>query len=431
LQQYRQELILDGRRYLSAYGILAIEPLLVVPLLLATLQPAQIGVLGAVEALIVVLCGLTQLGVKFAYLQHVADTGQEDRAAGFWTATMLTGVAGMLAGLIAATLFDLATDSGIIALSVGVSAGTLGALLALTNLHMMLVTDLRAKRNPLPVVFSSAVRLVLTVSLMAVFLPGAAHPLDVVLGAQALALLAASGLLLTIGRMPPIVPFRPCLAKSFVAYGWPIATGSLIKYGTDALVPWLCLALVSPVAAGALALAARTAAIFDTVFGLPFLMAWGGRVYEWLNDKASHAHLRTLFWQIAGWALLAIALSWIAGVGVLTLSGDTAAIAAAALWLLPLSLAGKALFVLRSPASSGLLVDRDMRWNIGYALAGLLAFGMLGPIGFLSWGAAGGMLAFVAVEAVIVLDMARRGLRRLSVGCPPSCGRTAEWSVTG
>lgn len=52
LDQYRRELIHDGKRYFWAYAVLAAEPLLLIPLLIALLRPEEIGVLGSVEALV-------------------------------------------------------------------------------------------------------------------------------------------------------------------------------------------------------------------------------------------------------------------------------------------------------------------------------------------------------------------------------------------
>jgi hypothetical protein len=76
----------DGQRYFLAYAVLAIEPFVLLPLLLGFMSAGVLGALGAVEALVVVLCGVTQLGVKFAYLQHVADVGLESRGSGWWRA---------------------------------------------------------------------------------------------------------------------------------------------------------------------------------------------------------------------------------------------------------------------------------------------------------------------------------------------------------
>ena len=409
LHRYRGELIHDGKRYFPAYCVLALEPLLLVPLLLGLLSGEQLGMLGAVEALNVVLCGISQLGVKFAYLQFVADHGQNGRGRGFWTATLLTAVAGLFAG----GIFALLLNSAWVAFHLGVSPEihwlTLGALLLATNVQMMLVTDLRAKRSPRPFVFASGIRVLLMLALLAWLAPSSASPVNGVLLAQALASGVSILVLCLIGGIPRVTGFDPKLAREFVGYGWPIATGSLIKYGTDALLPWLCLALVSPVSAGAMALAAKTAAMFDAGFGLPFLMAWGGRIYEWLKEQASRAVLPRLFAGIALAAAVAALLSWGVGEWLLWLSGSEREVAVQAMVLLPFALAGKALFVLRSPASAGLLITRDMRWNIGYAVKALVAFAFLGPLMFRFFGAPGGWGVFVVIEAAVVTHMFLRG----------------------
>ena len=432
LRRYRGELIHDGKRYFLAYCVLALEPFLLVPLLLILLSGKQLGVLGAVEALNVVLCGISQLGVKFAYLQFVADRGQEGRGRGFWTATLLTSVAGLSAGGISALFLDSAWAVSHLGESSGIHWLTLGSLLLATNLQMMLVTDLRAKRSPMPFAFASGIRVVPMLALVACLVPWCRSPVNGVLLAQALALGVSILVLCVLGGIPRVSGFDPQLAREFTGYGWPIATAGLIKYGTDALLPWFCLVWVSPVSAGAVALAAKTAAMFDTGFGLPFLMAWGGRIYEWLKEKVTSAVLPRLFVEIALTAAVAALLSWGAGEWLLRSSGGEREVVVQALTLLPFALAWKALFMLRSPASAGFLPGRDMRWNIGYSVKALVAFVLVGPPMFRLFGAPGGWAVLVAIEAAVVAQMFMRGrvlLQHASAHAEP--GGPATWRAPG
>lgn len=413
---YRNELLHDGKRYFLAYCVLAIEPVLLVPLLLSLLKPEQLGVLGAVEALNIVLCGISQLGVKFAYLQFVADQGKEGRGRGFWTATLLVVVAGLLAGMLAATVLNYTWLVPQFGGSSRIGTTTLGGLLMVTNLQMMAVTDLRAKRNPMPFVISSVVRVVGMLALLAWLVPSSRSPVEAVLIAQALALLGSILLLARLGRQPRYAGFDGKLAREFVGYGWPIAIGSLVKYGSDALLPWFCLALVSPAAAGAMALAVKAAAIFDSGFGLPFLMAWGGRIYEWLNNNVLHDLLPRLSGEIVIAGMGASLLAWGFGSLILYQNGNDMGIVMQAISLLPLALMSKLLFVLRSPASTGYLPSRDMRWHIRYALLSLALSSTLGAWAFHAGGAAWGWAAFVLIEALVVITMFVRGNALLRLG---------------
>lgn len=407
---YRHELIHDGQRYFLAYAVLAIEPFVLVPLLLGFMSAGMLGALGAVEALVVVLCGMTQLGVKFAYLQHVADVGVERRGAGWWSATGLTVPCGALIGCLVAPLLDTPWLAGILGLEPDIGALTLGALLALTNLQMMLVTDLRARRSPLPFVLSSVLRLGTMLWLVAKFGPGAAAPIDTVLGAQALALAVSCALLAMIVRIPGQLGFDSHLAKRFLGYGWPIALGNLFKYGTDALLPWLCLALVSPFAAGAMALAMKVSSVFDTAFGQPFLMAWGGRAYHVTAEPRAGEFFPDLFRWMLRVSLMAVLLSCLAGYVIVEhFSGAEPALAQATLWLLPLAVVGRMLFTMHFPAAAGFIACRDMRWNLWVAMAKATVFLPLGPLGFLVAGAAGGWIAFVAGELCALIFIYWRG----------------------
>lgn len=414
--RYRRELVHDGQRYFIAYALLAAEPFLLVPLLLSFMSAGTLGALGAVEALVVVLCGVTQLGVKFAYLQHVADVGGERRGPGFWTATVLTVATGLLAGVLAAPLLDSPWLAGILGQRPGIRPLTLGGLLALTNLQMMLVTDLRARRNPLPFALSSALRLGATVLLVALWGPAAQAPLDAVLLAQALAYALSASLLAWIARVPGRPLFDAVLARRFLGYGWPIAAGNLVKYGTDALLPWLCLALVSPLAAGAMALAMKVSAVFDSAFGQPFLMAWGGRAYAIAAEGRVREFFPALFrWMLWGNGAAAVFACAVGYMIIEFFSGAEHGLGTAALALLPMAVVGRMLFTLHFPAAVGFIARRDMRWNIWVALSKAAVFAVLGPVGFMLAGAPGGWLAFVMGDLGALVFIYQRGARLLAL----------------
>lgn len=412
--RFRQELWYDGRRYFIAYGILAVEPLLLAPLLLNLLNAAELGVLGAVEGGLVLLGALSQLGVKFAYLQLVADVGPEERAEGFWSATVVTSLAGLLLGVGGSLVLSQGWVVALLGMDPALGGTTLAGLLLATNLNMMLVTDLRSRRTVRPIILSSLARVTVMLSLTAGWAPGAVGRLDALLAAQGLGMVAAIGVLWVSGGVPRRPSVRLSLALELVRYGLPIALGSVLKYGTDALLPWMALVLVSPAAAGALTLAAKTALLFDTAFGWPFLMAWGGRVYHLIKRPSANVLLQRLLLEAMVVSLGAAALA--GGLGGLLLTGadGDAPLIAAALGMLPLVLLGRVLFILRSPASAGLLVLRRMQWHVTYAGWGGLAFVPLGW-GLFSWGGVGwGLAGFVLVEAGVVGHMVWRGQRVLA-----------------
>jgi len=428
LARYRSELFHDGTRYFWAYAILAIEPILLIPLFVALLSPGEIGVLGSIEALLVVLGGLSQLGVKFSYLQYVADHGQEGRGRGFWTAVFMTCAAGFAAGALVALLIDSPPVAGMLGMVPGVHCAVLGALMLATNLQMMLVTDLRAKRTPLPFAAASLVRVVAVPLLVFLLTSRMGSPIEAILLAQLAGFVLSIAVLLVYGGIPKAGTFDGGLARVFIGYGWPIALGSLVKYGTDAMLPWFCLAFVSPVAAGAMALALKASALFDTWFGWPFLMAWGGRVYHLAREGAVAALSRRLFAEISLAVGIALLLSWGMGWLLLRATAGGEALLAEALILLPFALVGRALFVLRSPASVGQVAARSMGWYFRYSVAGLTAFSLFGPVAFISSGVVAGWLVFLCIEGAILIRIYRRGQEMLEVvGMPSRVCNLAEF----
>ncbi len=384
-----------------------------VPLLMAFMTSAEIGVLGAVEALMTVLAGLAQLGVKFAYLQEVADDRPGDRGVAFWTATTLTCVAGFVIGCAGALALASGAAARFLGMQLAIHWAILGGLLLAMNLQMMLVTDLRANRNPLPFAFASAARVLVVIGATWMLFRLTESRVEAALLAQLASLLVSIALLFGTAHLPRRVGFAAPLARKFVRYGAPIAAGGMLKYATDALLPWLSIALVSPVAGGAVVLALKASAVFDACFGLPFLMAWGGRVYHLIKERTVRVVAGRLFFESLRAAAVAALLSGGIAALLLVSRNDYAALAAMALTLLPLALLQRMAFMLRSPASAGLFLTRKMDWNVAYGAAGLLAYGLVGPWLYLGFGAAGGWLALVLIDAITVAHMYRRSSRLL------------------
>ena len=287
---------------------------------------------------------------------------------------------------------------------------------------MMLVTDLRAKRTPLPFAAASLVRVVAVALLVLQLTTSMRSPIEAILLAQLMGLVLSIAILLVFGGMPRVAAFDGGLARAFLGYGWPIALGGLIKYGTDAMLPWLCLALVSPVAAGAMAVALKASALFDIWFGWPFLMAWGGRVYHLARERSVALLSPRLFAEISLGVAVALLLSWGMGWLLLRATAGEDALMAEALIFLPLALVGRALFALRSPASVGQVTARSMGWHFRYAVAGLTAFSLLGPLAFVSFGAVAGWLVFLCIEGAILARIYRRGQEMLEATAMPVTG---------
>jgi hypothetical protein len=89
-----------------------------------------------------------------------------------------------------------------------------------------------------------------------------------------------------------------------------------------------------------------------------------------------------------------------------------------ALILLPLALVGRALFALRSPASVGQVAARNMGWHFRYAVAGLVAFSLLGPLAFLMSGVVAGWLVFLCIEGAILARIYWQGQKMLVSAAP-------------
>src|SRR3546814_277206 len=198
--------------------------------------------------------------------------------------------------------------------------------------------------------------------------------------------------------------------------------GSLmLLYSLDTLCRFLLAALVSIEAAGLFLIANSVALIFDSLLALPFFTAWGGLVH--------HALRQPLAARIVGHAAgLAIALG-----GLLVL-----AILAARPWLFDLLahnpmpeaaglftllLLGKAVMLVRSPLTAGILMTGHTGWATRNSLLGLVVFLILiYPLAHL-WQAEGMAAALLIAHTTATLVLVAQSWRH----CRPQIDGRALW----
>lgn len=412
---YHQTLQRDFLNYLRGFALLAAEPLVLVPILLQSLPAAEISHLGIIEGALVVVGGISQLGLKFAYLQETADRPDAERFAAFWTATTLVVAAGLGLGSVAAAGLAIAGD--LFGQQVRIDAWTLAFLCGAENLRMMVLTDLRAMQKSDLFIFISVCQLVLLFLAVKVFLSIWDGSATAILRGQAVASTGTAVIFLFL--LPGLRLARPTrrLIQRMLAYGVPIAGGLIFQYIVPMITPWLLLVLFSEQANAAWTLARRFGMIFDVFFGLPFLMAWGGLVYRILAEPNRLVVLNRL-WRLAtqvgcSVAAGAVVVSW-AFLSVLPVDPDLLFLVVT---FIPLVIVWRLAFAFRLPFAAGLLSTRRTHWYVWYGLLGSALFAGFVPLLTPSLGPAGIIIAGGLAEAICAvggLVQGRRTLRRTS-----------------
>jgi O-antigen/teichoic acid export membrane protein len=362
----------DYGSYLLSLGLINIGGLLMLPVVTAWLSAADLGLYSLVETARVQGITFSLLGLKFAYLYYYSKIPPEDRPGLFGVTLLLATAASLLGGLALWAVFGSASVMARFDSTPLPQAWLLVPLLMLGATQTILMTELRALRQAWlsgAIAFSQlVVGLAAGLLLLAVFDLGIAGLLfaELITGI----LVNAATLLLMRHRLH--FRWHTGQTLALLRYGIPMMGSLVLRYSLDTLCRFLLAALVSIEAAGTFLIASRVSSIFDSLLALPFFTAWGGLVHHALRQPAAPT-------IIGRASMLALGLSSLLVLAVLAarpwlfdlLAHDRMPAAAGLFALLLLS---RAVMLVRSPLTSGILVTGQTGWATHNSLLGLAVF---------------------------------------------------------
>lgn len=397
----------DWVPYLATYGIGALGSLAVVPMQVSYLGLAEFGLFALIESVLVLAVTAAQMGIKFAYLQRVADTpADRDRLfgtslfAGFGLALLVALPLGC-AGLIFPALPPPAIALPLLAL-----------YLIASNLTIAFTTELRSLRQPGRLAMLAAVQLVALVGLTAWLMGELGWGIPGAILASALANLLQAMVLafLVLRHLRP--RFAPALIAPMLRYGAPMTGGLLVRYGLETAARALAIFLLSQEAAAHLALAHKTALLIDHLLANPFFMAWGALQFPALNHPNRAAIMAaildvTILAGIGAAGLLiagsALALGWMAHGGIIGPAQEC----------LPILAIMRVAILVQSPLAAGRVMTRNTLWQLRFAGLALILYLILGPGLMLGFGLPGAAWANGLTQLIILAGVGWGSLRLL------------------
>lgn len=409
VRQYRRALAGDTGIYALVHSAGFLEAVLTVPLLAAILSEPSLAFLGAIEGAMILVLSLSQLGVKFSYLQFAADRAGAPRGDLLGTCILLVGAAGFLAALAGAAMVN-GLAEGLLSQPDTVAAAALCWTAVAANIHMMLVTQLRSIRRTAILILFNYLQAIVNAGGIWLLAGQLQLGVDGVFYAKAAALTVAAACLAAVILPQHPLRWAPDLVMPLLRYGIPLMVGGLLRYSLEAAFRWLLVGLGETAAAAAYTLIARIAAIFDTLFGTPVLMAWGGIIYPLLARADLAAIVRPLLRD------LLLASSLVAAAIILSaywLLPDSSADAALGLSLLPLAVLGRQLFTLQMPLAAGFLAQRQSGWSVRYNCLGLVLFLLSVPATLALAGPVAGLAAAVAADGISLALLGWRAMLAL------------------
>lgn len=413
----------DGASYLVSLGLVNLGGVLMLPITTAWLSPAELGLTSLIETAMIQGITFSLLGLKFAYLYYYAHGDAADRGYLLGTTLLLSAVASLAGGLLLSGLFGSAAVMAHFNSAPLAQSWLLMPNLMLGAVQTILLTELRAARQAW---LSGAVAVVqLALSLGSSLLLVAVWHLGItgLLLAQLVTGLLVDSAALYLMRRRLRFRWQPAQMLVLLRYGVPMMGSLMLRYALDTISRFLLAALVSIEAAGAFLVANSVTSIFDSLLALPFFTAWGGLVHHALRQPEAPA-------IVGRAAMLALVLG-----GLLVL-----AMLAAQPWLFDLLAHGrmpeaaglfallllsKAIMLVRSPLTAGILVTGRTGWATRNSLLGLVVFLVLiYPLARL-WQAEGMAAALLLANAVAMAVLAAESWRH----CRPRLDRTAALPV--
>lgn len=369
---FTRALIHDFSGYLISLGLLNLGNLLLLPLITAYLTPAEVGLYSLVETAQLLGGTFSLLGMKFAYLYYYAQSDATRRSRLLGNALILVAIAGLGTGLLMTGLFTSSTAMEYFDAASLPMAWLLAPLMLEAGVFTVLLTELRASRHVglSGIITVSHLVLWLLLSVWLVAIGG--HGLPGLIGAQVIALTLSCiiALILVGGRIGFSPDRHECLR--LLRYGFPMMLGLVLRYSLDTLCRFALAALVSIEAAGQFMVISRVTTLFEAVFALPFLTAWGGLVHHALRrPEAARIVGQVSSMVIAASVLLALIM--LAGQPLLMtlLAHDAMPQTAGAFALLLLM---RVVLTAKSPLTAGILCSGRTGWSISNNLFTLAVF---------------------------------------------------------
>lgn len=365
-------LIRDTGGYLLSLGLLSLGNILLLPLITACLSPAELGLYSLVEAAQTQGLTLGLLGMKFAYLYFYAqyDTARRMRLLG--NALLLVMATATMVGALLALLFG---HAGLMARFDAMPlpmAWLMIPLLLSSAVQTLLLTELRASRHVGLAGIISVAQLVLWLLLSSWFVALEDAGLPGLLAAQAIAQSAAclAALPALASRITLCWDSRQVLRM--LRYGLPMMTGLLLRYSLDTILRFVLAALVSIEAAGLFLVASRVTLLFEGLLMVPFLTAWGGLVHHLLRrPDAARIVEQISSLTLAAAASLALFCILLQPELFALLTHDDLPAATGLFALLMLS---RAVQMVKTPLTAGILISGRTGWSISNNMLALFIF---------------------------------------------------------
>jgi O-antigen/teichoic acid export membrane protein len=420
----------DSAVYLLGAAMLALASFVLVPLYTRFLTPAEFGVYALVDITVVILVLVTQMKLDVAYLRSYSELGDQRRDAMMGTVLGAGTTAAIFGGALLTASVALPFGRVWLQTADRPFAWTLLPLVVLETVQGFFLSDLRARRRPVPYCAGNVVRVLGMVAATFWFLAVRHQGVYGVFLGRLVGDVCGTLLLGIFCLVHGRPSFDRALLREMLGFSAPIVWGGLMMLLLDAMGRFFLSRHANLDAVGYYGVAIKISGVFVVAVYQPFAVAWGGLMFQvskWPNGKVVYANVLTYVSAFA----LAVALGVVLFAPALFRMFSTPAYAPAMV-VFPLIVLVRCCGVFEQVSAIGIYVAGRTKWfaliyTIGLA-ANLAANISLTPRYGILGAAAAWLIGWAAVNVLMLL--VGQKLYRLQFGWKLVVLPAVCWGVT-
>jgi len=345
----------DSTVYLAGGVLIGLGNIVLIPLYTRTLSPREFGVYALVDVTVLLLVAVSALKLDVSYLKWFADLVPSRRGE-LLGSTLLTGLCvSLLSGLVLSISVAGRLGEFWLRTSAHSYAWLLCPIVVLENLQSLLMTDLRARRRPVPYSVSSLLRLAGMVAASYYFLSIRQMGLHGLFLGRLAGDVLAVGYLCAVCLRSAVWKIVPSLTVPMIRFGFPLVWSVLAVMLQDASGRYFLSRYGTLEEVGLLGAAVKVGGVFQMLIAQPFGIAWGGVLFQIVKER----NAQIIYSKILGYVyVLSLGM-----VMVLTIFGSTlfhiftSPAYYPAVTLLPLVLLVRAMSTIEQPSSVGIYLS--------------------------------------------------------------------------
>ena len=345
----------DSALYLAGGILIGLGSIILLPLYTRTLSPREFGVYALVDVTVLMLVTVSALKLDVSYLKWFADILPSLRGE-LLGSTLLTGLCvSLISGLLLSISVAGRFGEFWLHTSMRSYAWLLCPIVILENLQALLMTDLRARRRPIPYSINGLVRLVCMVAASYYFLSIRQMGLHGLFLGRLVGDALAIVYLSTLCLRTAVWRIVPSLTVPMIRFGLPLVWSVFAVMLQDASGRYFLSRYGTLEQVGLLGAAIKVGAVFQMLVAQPFGVAWGGVLFQIAKKPDAQVIYSKIFGYVYIFALAVALLCTIWASTLFHIFTVPAYFSAAV--VLPLVLLVRAASVIEQPASVGVYVS--------------------------------------------------------------------------